>query len=152
MKRFFSLIVGVAALFTAGSLLAHHSFASMFDEGKVIRLKGVVTKFEWINPHSYIVADVIGADGKTEQWALEGPTPRLLTRLGYSETSIKPGETIEVCGYGTKEGLVTNRRVMLAELLTLPDGGLPRLWQDYGQHRCRDAQGPNGFRGHEFKF
>jgi len=149
MKRFLSLIVGVAVLLSASSLLAHHAFASLFDANRLMRHKAVVTKFEWVNPHTYIVADVTKPDGKTEQWSMEGPAPGLLKRLGYSATSIKPGETIEVCGYGTKEG-IANNRVMLVELLKFPDGGLPHLWQDYGQHRCRDAAGPAGFRGWEF--
>jgi hypothetical protein len=151
MKKLLSLIVVVVALSSAGSLLAHHSFGSLFDAERVIRLTGVVTKFEWVNPHTFIVAEVTGADGRTEQWALEGPAPNFLARLGYSANSIKPGESIEVCGYGTKDGLVTKRLIMLAELVTLPDDDLPRLWQDYGQHRCRDAAGSGGFRGREFR-
>ena len=92
-KAFSSLIVILAVLFTAGSLCAHHSFAPTFDADKVVRLKGVVTRFEWVNPHSYIIVDLKGADGKTDQWALEGPAPNQLTRRGYDMTSIKPGDT-----------------------------------------------------------
>jgi hypothetical protein len=157
MKRLLSLAFGLAAIFTAGSLLAHHSFASLFSGEKMVRVKGVIKKFEWINPHSFIIVDVAGSDGKTEQWALEGPAINLLSRQGYSPASLKPGETIQACGYGTREGIGprvdpasgASSQIMLVELLTLPEGGLPRLWQDYGQHKCRDAQGPGGFRERE---
>ena len=145
-KAFVCLIVGFAAVFTAGSLFAHHAFAPMFDGEKVIHLKGVVTRFEWINPHTFIIVDVKGADGKTEEWALEGPPVNNLVRKGYSPASVKPGETVEACGYGARDAgpridpkSGTSRRIMNVELLTLTDGE-QRVWQDYGQRKCRDAQ------------
>jgi hypothetical protein len=145
-KALSSVIVMLAALFTAGTLFAHHAFAPTFDGNKVVRLKGVVTRFEWVNPHSYIIVDLKGADGKTDQWALEGPAPNQLIRRGYAMTSIKPGDPIEACGYGTRDaapkidpssGAV--RHIMVVELLTLADG-FAREWSPYGQTKCRDAQ------------
>ena len=145
-KAFSSLIVILAALFTAGSLCAHHAFAPTFDADKVVRIKGVVTRFEWVNPHSYIIVDLKGADGKTDQWALEGPAPNQLTRRGYAMTSIKPGDLVEACGYGTRDAgpkIDPNsgaaRHLMVVELLTLAEGGA-REWSPYGQTKCRDAQ------------
>jgi hypothetical protein len=133
------------ALFDGGLLSAHHSFAPMFDGERHVRLRGVVARFELVNPHSFIVVDVAGADGRTEQWALEGPSVRGLARRGYTEASIKPGEIVEACGYLTRDPAPrldpktgVFRRVMNVELLTLSNG-TPRLWQDYGLRRCRDA-------------
>jgi hypothetical protein len=118
----------------------------MFDGEKVINVKGVVTRFEWVNPHSFIIVDIKGADGKTEQWALEGPAPNQLTRRGYTVASVKPGETIEACGYALRDSAPKtdpssggSRHIMNVELLTLTEGGT-RVWQDYGQRKCRDAQ------------
>jgi hypothetical protein len=143
-RVFVSLIVVLAAVLTAGSLFAHHAFAPVFNGEKVVRLKGVVTKFEWVNPHTWIIMDVKGADGKTEHWALEGPGINNLARKGYAPNSIKPGEPIEACGYGTRDAAVRidpstgeSRHIMNAELLTLTDGG-PRLWAGYGQGKCLD--------------
>lgn len=144
-RRFVSLVVVIAALLTAGSLLGHHAFGPTFDAEKVVRLKGVVTRFEWVNPHTYIIVDLKGADGKTERWALEGPAPNQLVRRGYSLTSIEPGDPIEACGYGTRDTAPKvdangdSRRLMVVELLTLTEGGT-REWSPYGQHKCRDAQ------------
>ena len=44
----------IAALLDAGSLSAHHSFSGVFDAQKVLTVKGGVTRFEWVNPHSFI--------------------------------------------------------------------------------------------------
>jgi hypothetical protein len=146
-KSLSSLIVILAGLFAAATLCAHHAFSPTFDGDKVVRVKGSVSRFEWVNPHSFIIVDLKGADGKTKQWALEGPAPNQLTRRGYSMTSIKPGDPVEACGYGTRDttpkidpntGL--ERHVMVVELLTLTDGGGAREWSPYGQTKCRDAQ------------
>jgi len=145
-KTLSALIVTLAALITAGTLCAHHAFAPTFDADKVVRLKGVVTRFEWVNPHSYIIVDLKAADGKTEQWALEGPAPNQLVRRGYEMTSIKPGDSVEACGYGTRDAAPkidpssgAARHLMVVELLTLADGAA-REWSPYGQTKCRDAQ------------
>ena len=146
LKTFRSLIAIVAVLITAGSLCAHHAFSPTFDGDKVVRVKGVVTRFEWANPHSYIVVDMKGADGKTVQWALEGPAPNQLTRRGFEMTSIKPGDAVEACGYGTRDATPrvdpstgTARYVMVVELLTLGSTA-PVEWSPYGQTKCREAQ------------
>ena len=46
----------------AGLVFAHHSFA-MFDTQNPVTLNGVVTVFEWTNPHSYIEIDVPDGGG-----------------------------------------------------------------------------------------
>ena len=145
-RTFVSLVVVMAALLTAGSLLGHHAFAPMFDGEKVVRVKGVVTRFEWVNPHTFIIVDLKGADGKTERWALEGPAPNQLVRRGYTPASIEPGEPVEACGYGTRDPAPKvdasgeSKRIMVVEVLTLTEGGT-REWSPYGQRKCRDAQG-----------
>jgi len=147
VKAFRLLLVILAGLITAGTLCAHHAFAPTFDADKVVRIKGAVTRFEWVNPHSYIIVDLKGADGKTVQWALEGPAPNQLVRRGFDTTSIKPGDSVEACGYGTRDSAPKidpnsgeARHLMVVELLTLPDG-VAREWSPYGQTKCRDAQG-----------
>ena len=143
---FRSMTVILATLITAGTLCAHHAFAPTFDADKVVRVKGVVTRFEWVNPHSFIIVDLKRADGTTDQWALEGPAPTQLTRRGFAMTSIKPGDPVEACGYGTRDatpkidpGSGTPRQLMVVEVLTLADG-VQREWSPYGQTKCRDAQ------------
>ena len=44
-------------------LLRHHSFEAAFDVQKRISLQGVVTKVEWVSPHTWIYLDVKGTDG-----------------------------------------------------------------------------------------
>jgi hypothetical protein len=97
---------------------AHHAFAAEFDEKKTLILRGTVTKWDLINPHSWIHLDVKDADGKVTAWMIEGGSPNSLFRLGFTKDSLKPGTEIVVDGYQAKDG--ANRAV--GKDLTFPDG------------------------------
>jgi hypothetical protein len=47
-----ALMAFAGLLITGVPLLAHHSFAAEYDPTKKVELRGVVTKFEWMNPHT----------------------------------------------------------------------------------------------------
>ena len=55
MRERTGLVAVLAVLWALGAnaLTAHHSFA-MFDTAKPLTLTGVVTAFEWTNPHAFI--------------------------------------------------------------------------------------------------
>ena len=85
------LFVAAAALvvLAAGApLAAHHSFAAEFDGSKPVTLKGTVTKMEWTNPHAWLHVDVKGPDGKVVSWMVEGDSPNILLRRGFTTASM----------------------------------------------------------------
>ena len=148
-KARMALAVGIAALLDAGLLSAHHSFSGVFDAQKVLTVKGVVTRFEWVNPHSFLYVDAKGENGQVEHWALEGPSGLQLNRRGLNRATLKSGDNVEACGYTTKDGVdslkgdpatgASGRRLLSAELLTLPDGQ-KLVWSNYGQGKCLSPQ------------
>jgi hypothetical protein len=75
--------------------MAHHSFA-MFDQEHPIAIVGTVTEFRYTSPHIYIYLDVKGADGSDTVWNLEGGSPSLLVRAGWTGKSIKPGDELSM--------------------------------------------------------
>jgi uncharacterized protein DUF6152 len=99
-------------------LRAHHAFAQEFDEKKPLKLHGTVTKWELINPHSWIHMDVKDADGKVVNWMIEGGSPNNLFRYGFTKESLPPGTEIIVEGYQAKDG--SSRAV--GKNLTFTDG------------------------------
>ena len=69
-----------------------------------VKLEGVVTKMEWINPHSWIHIDVKGDDGSVQKWMIEGGAPNALLRRGWNRDSLKAGTQISVQGFQAKDG------------------------------------------------
>src|SRR6476661_6573483 len=91
-------------LLAAAPTWAHHAFAAEFDSTKKIKLQGKVTKMEWINPHTWIHIEVINAEGKPEEWMVEGGTPNVLLRRGFTKNSLEVGTEVIVDGNLAKNG------------------------------------------------
>src|SRR6516162_5256753 len=86
------------------SLSAHHGLAA-FDTKHTVRMQGTVTKFEWINPHAYIYADLTDENGKVANWKLEMGSLGMLTRFGgWTPNTVKPGDKVTVQGFRAKDG------------------------------------------------
>ena len=109
------IVFGLAA---AAPLWAHHAFAAEFDAQKPIKLKGTVTKMEWVNPHAWMHIDVKDADGKVTSWMIECGTPNQLYRQGLNKNSIQTGIEVMVDGFQSKDG--SNRAN--GRNVSLPDG------------------------------
>jgi hypothetical protein len=118
MRKHTVLGAAFSFLLVAMPAIAHHSFAAEFDADKPIKLRGKVTKVEFINPHSWIHIDVAGADGKIVNWGVEGGSPNALLRLGFTKVSLPVGTEIVVDGYQAKDS--ANRAV--GKDLTFADG------------------------------
>src|SRR5882672_1101404 len=95
---------GLALLLHAAPIWAHHAFAAEFDAKRPLKLRGTVTKMEWINPHAWIHIDVKNPDGSTVNWMVEAGTPNTLFRRGFTKDSLALGTEILVDGYQSKDG------------------------------------------------
>lgn len=105
MRRIVSIIGAVVILLSAAvSVSAHHAFAGEFDNKKLIKIRGTLTKAELINPHAWLHIDVKGEDGKSVEWMIEGPAPNALLRRGWTKNSLPVGAEILVEGFQAKDG------------------------------------------------
>ena len=111
------LLFAVGALAAGGSLSAHHSSAG-YDMEHPLNLKGVVTNFEWSNPHVFIYMDIKDDSGNLEQWRVEGNSPNMLVRSGWKKEMIKTGDVLQINGAPAKNG----SKVMRLLSVTLPNG------------------------------
>ena len=83
--------------------VAHHSFV-MFDTTKRVMLSGVVTSFEWTNPHTYIEIDVPDEGGAVKHWSIELGSPSILRNSGWTHSTIKSGDKVMVTVNPLKNG------------------------------------------------
>ena len=117
-RHVFALAVALAALcHQAPALLAHHS-NSAFQVDKIIELKGVVTEWKWVNPHTWIYLSVDDGKGGKVEWQIEGWLPGILSRAGWTKYSIKAGSVITVHCSPAKDGSHSG----LVARVTLADG------------------------------
>lgn len=108
-----ALLATVVAL-GANTASAHHSFAQEFDAKRPIQIEGTVTKFEWVNPHSWI--HIRTASGKV--WRVEGGAPSALLRRGWNRNSLPPGTKVKVSGFAARDG---DSRASASDI-SFPDG------------------------------
>ena len=103
----------------AAPLLAHHSFGAEYDATKPITVIGILTKIEWMNPHSFIYVDAKDDKGNITNWKLEGYPPNVLYRNGWSkDATMKVGDKITVTGWRARD----NVNIGQSREITLPSG------------------------------
>jgi hypothetical protein len=90
-----AVLAGGAMLAAGHAALAHHSFA-VFDIEHPLELQGTVQQFRFTSPHTFIVLEVKGADGSIAIWNLEGASPSIMARNGWSSQSLKSGDQIKL--------------------------------------------------------
>jgi uncharacterized protein DUF6152 len=104
MKSKLCVWAAAGLLFSAMHVFAHHSFAAEYDEKKVITVKGVVTKFEWMNPHVRFYVDVKDQNGTVTNWDFELMSPNTLRRAGWNSHALNVGDEVTVTAYMAKDG------------------------------------------------
>ena len=86
-------------IFVAAPALAHHGFG-LFDRTKPVEIKGVIKSIDFVNPHSYLNVEVMGADGNPLAMRCEMRAATLLRRSGWSAEMFVPGAAATIFGFG----------------------------------------------------
>ena len=103
MKVHLFAISTLALALTAGSAVAHHSFA-MFDPEKTITVSGVVKEFEWTNPHVWLHVVAPDPSGKPVEWSFEMQATAQASSGGWRPDSVKPGDRVSIEFHPLKDG------------------------------------------------
>lgn len=108
-------ILFTIVLCAAAPLCAHHELRAEFDDHKPVTLRGIVTRFEWDNPHALLYLDVVEAHGDLVNWATEWASPIELHRAGWARDSLKVGDPVTVEGWRARDGsnLASGRSIVL---------------------------------------
>jgi hypothetical protein len=94
MRRLPTALFALAAITPfAAPAFAHHSIA-MFDQSKEILIEGTVARFDWVNPHMYLVVETKGPDGKPALVEGEGLGITQALVDGLDRNALKPGTPV----------------------------------------------------------
>ena len=119
MRKLMSVVATIVVLTAAAvTVSAHHSFGAEFDGSKTVTLEGKVVKMDFVNPHSWLYIDAVMPDGKVERWGVEGGSPNVMFRLGWTKDTLQPGTRIKVSGSPAKDGA----KRMNSRGIEFPDG------------------------------
>ena len=95
---------------------AHHSVLG-FDGDRPVTLRGIVAEVVWSNPHTYIAVDVVEGVERG-RWLIESESPVVLQRLGWTRTSVRPGDRIVTVGGPSRQ----TERIMRCQSLMTANG------------------------------
>jgi hypothetical protein len=109
----FALAFGALA---ALPLSAHHELRAEFDPQKPVSLRGIVTRFDWNNPHAFLYVDVKDPSGENANWAVEWASPLDLRKAGWTRDALKVGDSVIVEAWLARDGskLASGRTLVLA--------------------------------------
>jgi Family of unknown function (DUF6152) len=81
----------VGVLFAATAASAHHSVAGEFQTTQRATLTGVISKIDWINPHTYVHLDVVDENGEVTSWRLESLPTAMMRKAGMTPEKLMGG-------------------------------------------------------------
>ncbi len=124
MKKWvLTLVMIFAGLSVSAPLRAHHGETN-YDTEKMTTVKGIVTEFQFINPHVQVFMDVKNDKGEIEKWSAEARSPTMLVRVGgWDKNTLKPGDVITMIGFRAKNGanILRLKKIVLANGEEKPD-------------------------------
>ena len=96
MRCILSFTAGMAI--SVSAIHAHHSLAGVYDSSQQVTVEGIVTQFQFVNPHPFVMIEVKNGSGSTQQWRLEMDNRWELIQIGMTSESLKSGDRIVVSG------------------------------------------------------
>ena len=111
------VVVGLAVTHTPVD--AHHSSAPFYDDTKRVEAVGVVQRFVFRNPHSFLYVEAPDDSGAMVEWEIEMGPSVSMSRRGWAPDTIKVGDEIKVVGQPSRAPGTTG---MCCAELTRPDG------------------------------
>jgi hypothetical protein len=110
--------IGLAAL-KGVPAVAHHSAAPFYDATKRVSTQGMVTRFLFKNPHSFLYFEATDDKGQKAEWQIELGPAASLTRTGWTPETLKPGTIIKAEGQPSR---AEGSHGMCCAKITRPDG------------------------------
>jgi hypothetical protein len=143
MQRLPAALYALAALASFGApAFAHHSIA-MFDTSQEILIEGTVARFDWTNPHMYLVVETKGPDGKPALVEGEGLGITQALVDGLDRDALQPGTHVVMRANPNRGGWGKQVRILD---VTTQDGEIHPFYA--GSTRTRTLTPAESLAGH----
>ena len=120
MRHALLCLITVLAACAASPARAHHSFEAEYNSSRPVTRTGKVTKLLWQNPHVFFYMDVEDSrTSRTESWSVELGSVNSLTRLGWTQNSLKMGTMVTVQGL---HAIVQANKVLARDVILTSTG------------------------------
>lgn len=120
-----NMVAALAAGLAVGAAAQAHHSAAQFDTTKDIEIEGVVTEFDWKNPHIYMTIETTGPDGAAVTQEIEAGSGSVLLPLGLTRRSVAAGEHVVIRANPNRAG---PGHTVLGRTLTKDDGTVLPLY------------------------
>jgi len=120
-----ALLLGAGLLVSSPPASAHHGTANVYDNSKAVVMKGVITRFDWTNPHNQIYFDVTDEKGGVTHWTAATEPPQVMLERGWTRKSLPMGEQVTVYIFVAKNGAPVGnlQKIVLANSTELSAAG-----------------------------
>jgi hypothetical protein len=119
--RVHSIFIAGMAVVLAPPLSAHHSDAG-YNQDNVVIIQGTVMRFVWRNPHITVYIEVEDENGATTEWGIEAGSTPVMSRSGWTQGMLQPGDNITVRAYPDRNP--DRKHVMMVSIQTADE----RVW------------------------
>lgn len=125
--------------------IAHHSRA-IYDPERVVTIEGVVTKYEWANPHVTVYVETETDSGDAVVWAFEGGATTFMKGRGWSSDMLAPGDHVVVEGHPLRTPGATTADVssIRTPRITLNENGVVTAALEEGEPAALKADDLSG--------
>jgi hypothetical protein len=81
---------------------AHHSIAGVYDTRREVAVEAVVTQFQFVSPHPFVLAQAI-RNGVAEQWRFDMDDRNEMREIGLTAETLRTGDRVAVAGHPARE-------------------------------------------------
>jgi len=131
------LAVIAVIVLSAVAALAQRAPSANYESDKKVKLAGVVTRIDWVNPSAFIFVNVKDSTGTISNWAVEIGNPLELQKDGWKWNTLHIGDTVTVEGVPARGP----RRQALATSVVLSKTGA-KLFVASNKPRAKAASQP----------
>jgi hypothetical protein len=112
-----SAFTGVVLALAIAQAQAHHSLAGQFDTAKSFERSGVISRVDWVNPHTYVYVDVKQPDNTLLTFKLESLPVAMMRKAGLSKQELLgDGKTVHFKAHPARNGTVTLGYLLVMKL------------------------------------